>query len=72
MNAHDRVNLEFLLTISEPARLIWWNQASADDKQYAKELLARANLQADVRIAEHFDTINDTDLATEVLKQFRR
>jgi hypothetical protein len=41
MNEHDRSNLEFLLNASPEVIKDWHNQVSADDIEYAHELLSQ-------------------------------
>jgi len=60
MNDHDASNLQFLLTVDEHALLHWYNSASEDDIQYARDLLTIAQLdlidQAVDSMAEYSDT----------------
>lgn len=39
MNSNDRANLKFLRSLSDIALQNWFEQASADDVEYAQELL---------------------------------
>jgi hypothetical protein len=41
MNEHDRKNLEFLLYSPEAVLKEWYANTTADDKEYAQELLDR-------------------------------
>ena len=42
MNEHDRSNLLFLLNTDQKSFLEWYEQATADDIEYAMELFAKA------------------------------
>lgn len=52
MNAHDKGNLEFLLSLGEQGLANWYNQASDDDVQYAAELLDQYEQELDEFLVE--------------------
>ena len=77
MNDHDRSNLTFLLT-AEPSTLkSWYHTSTIDDIVYAKELLARhqvelneCKIEQQVTLSEH-DPLGAYAIANAVLSKFR-
>ena len=69
MNPNDKNNLDFLLNSSSESISVWYNQASADDIQYAVELMNRAALEFELLT----DPVPQFDLteANLVLAKFR-
>lgn len=39
-NEHDRENLRFLMNANEESLRVWYSQCTADDIEYAQELMA--------------------------------
>ena len=70
MNAHDRGNLDFLLTANEATMESWYKTASADDVAYALELLHTNRVEYTMRDLEALDEIEDVGQASELLAQF--
>lgn len=52
MNANDKENLKFLLSLGDESLRAWYNQASDDDIAYAGELLAFHENQLDQQEAK--------------------
>jgi hypothetical protein len=53
MNARDKDNLIFLMSLSTEGLRAWFTQASDDDIAYAEELVAQAHILAiDARVAQ--------------------
>jgi hypothetical protein len=53
MNARDKDNLIFLMSLSTEGLRAWFTQASDDDIAYAEELIAQAQIMAiDARVAK--------------------
>jgi len=67
MNEHDRGNLDFLLKISPETFDDWLQQASADDVDYALELMQQAKLELILQKIEIMDEVEDLSLAESVL-----
>lgn len=72
MNAHDRDNLNFLLTAGPKVMQEWHQQASEDDYNYAMELLAQAMTELALQELELLDQEAEQDLsqARAVLSRF--
>ena len=68
MNDHDYNNLQFLLTSSEDVIADWFLKTSADDIEYAMEIMAAASKEMSFITRE----INDDDCteANELLQKF--
>lgn len=68
MNDHDYNNLQFLLTSSEDVIADWFLKTSADDIEYAMEIMAVASKEMGFITRE----INDDDCteANELLQKF--
>lgn len=68
MNEHDYNNLQFLLTSSEDVIADWFLKTSADDIEYAMEIMAVASKEMSFITRE----INDDDCteANELLQKF--
>lgn len=68
MNDRDYNNLQFLLSSSQEVIADWFLKTSADDIEYAMEIMKAASLEMDFLIAE----INDDDCteANQLLKKF--
>lgn len=68
MNDHDYNNLQFLLTSSEDVIADWFLKTSADDIEYAMEIMAAASKEMSFITRE----INDDDCteANTLLKKF--
>jgi hypothetical protein len=67
MNARDKDNLIFLMSLSTEGLRAWFTQASDDDIAYAEELMAQAHIMAiDARVAQ----LPQYKEAEEVLKPF--
>jgi hypothetical protein len=49
MNQHDRDNLNFLMSVGPKVLKDWYTKMSADDIEYALELLNIASLEVDER-----------------------
>jgi len=47
MNKRDRDNLQFLMNAGEQVLSAWFEQADADDVEYAEELLAAYEAELD-------------------------
>ena len=47
MNKRDRDNLQFLMNAGEQVLAAWFEQADADDVEYAQELLAAYESELD-------------------------
>jgi len=72
MNDHDKANLNFILSMTEPdAFQMWYNSLSEDDLAYALELISGAQLELDMRIVELYDDVTDLSDANQVLQQYR-
>jgi len=71
MNANDKQNLMFLLTVPEEGLKMWMKQASPDDIDYAIELVKAYRLALDE--AAKYDNLEPVDLkeANDVLARFR-
>ena len=67
MNDHDYNNLQFLLTSSEEVVADWFLKTSADDIEYALELLQVARIEMSFIISEISD---DCTEANKVLRKF--
>ena len=53
MNARDKDNLVFLMSLSTEGLRAWFTQASDDDIDYAEELITQAHILAiDARVAQ--------------------
>ena len=53
MNARDKDNLIFLMSLSTEGLRAWFTQASDDDIDYAEELITQAHILAiDARVAQ--------------------
>jgi hypothetical protein len=53
MNARDKDNLVFLMSLSTEGLRAWFTQASDDDIAYAEELITQAHILAiDARVAQ--------------------
>jgi hypothetical protein len=53
MNARDKDNLIFLMSLSPEGLRAWFTQACDDDIAYAEELIAQAHILAiDARVAK--------------------
>ena len=73
LSTNDQANLEFLMTMPERALYIWYEQASADDRLYAAELLAShlLNIHESNIIHSMVDNeISDLKYAREYLQKF--
>jgi len=72
MNAHDRGNLEFLLSADKATMDQWYQTATADDLAYAQELLQMARSELELRALEVIDAEADEDVsdAQAVLARF--
>ena len=67
MNARDKDNLVFLMSLSTEGLRAWFTQASDDDIAYAEELIAQAHILAiDARVAQ----LPQYKEAEEVLKPY--
>jgi hypothetical protein len=68
MNEHDYNNLQFLLTSSEEVIADWFLKTSADDIEYAMQIMAAASKEMSFITRE----INDDDCteANELLQKF--
>lgn len=79
MNAHDRGNLSFLLSIDSATLSNWFAQTSSDDIAYAKELLDAYKRELDQKEAQQrsdrveleLAALNHFPEADLVLSQFR-
>jgi hypothetical protein len=68
MNAHDTNNLMFLLSLPTKQLKQWYLEVSEDDRLYAEELLAQANLLTiDTAVAK----LPQFKEANKVLDKFR-
>lgn len=67
MNDHDFNNLKFILTSSEEVVADWFLKTSADDIEYAMELLQVARIEMSFIISEISD---DCTEANTFLKKF--
>lgn len=70
MNAHDRGNLNFLLTADEETMDAWYKTATADDIAYAQELLRTNQVDHTMRELAALDSIDDVGQAAELLAKF--
>jgi hypothetical protein len=70
MNAHDKANLEFILSASKKTLQEWYDSLSEDDLAYAQELLDKASLELAMLIVELYDDVPDVDLAKNVLDKY--
>lgn len=70
MNDHDRNNLSFILSLDEDGFEEWSATLSADDVDYALELLKAARTEVMMKAAEYTDEVEDTAEAMTVLKGF--
>lgn len=74
MNDYDWENLQFLLNASEDTLRDWYSSVSADDIQYASELLAQHSEELAIKskfyATEEVDLTNFTPDASEYLKKF--
>ena len=62
-NAHDRANLNFLLTLDNEALKTWYKTCSTDDILYAKSLLDALALEMEEEMKESIIevTLNSMD-----------
>ena len=68
MNAHDKSNLMFLMSMSTKQLKQWYTEITEDDRLYAEELMAEAHLVAiDARVAK----LPQFAEANKVLDKFR-
>jgi len=71
MNDRDKANLDFLLNADFDTLVDWFNKVSADDVDYAMELMAAAKAELALRIVELDDYVEDVSDAAAVLDKFR-
>lgn len=68
MNDNDKNNLLFLMNLTPKGLKEWYTQADEDDRLYAEELLAQAQIIAiDARVAQ----MQQFQEAQKVLDKFR-
>lgn len=68
MNQRDADNLMFLMNLTSKGLKEWYTQADEDDRLYAEELLAQAQIIAiDTRVAQ----MQQFQEAQKVLDKFR-
>lgn len=67
MNEHDRSNLLFLLNTDQKSFLKWYEQATADDIEYAMELFAKAKTEIIMLGLELIDDVEDLTQAQQVI-----
>jgi hypothetical protein len=67
MNEHDKSNLEFLLQTDQKSFLKWYQQATADDIEYAMELFAKAKAEMMIMEIELMDDVEDLTQAQQVI-----
>lgn len=70
MNTYDRNNLNFILSLDENGFDEWSATLSADDIDYALELLRKARSEVIMKVAECVDSIEDFTEASMLLKKF--
>ena len=70
MNDHDRENLRFIMSLDEVGFEKWTAELSADDVDYAIDLLKAARTEVILKCAEYTDDVEDTSEANSVLKKF--
>ena len=68
MNEHDYNNLQFLLTSSEEVIADWFLKTSADDIEYAMQIMAAASKEMSFITGEISD--DDCTEANELLQKF--
>jgi hypothetical protein len=66
MNAHDRSNFQFIMSLSQEQFDEWYSSISLDDIEYAIELCQAARLE----LAMNVDEVKDTTQAKQTLKKF--
>jgi hypothetical protein len=76
MNEHDRANLEFLLNASPAVIKDWMQKVSADDVDYAHELMAQYSIElkdrSDALLLEaELSALSTFKEANEVLAKFK-
>lgn len=69
MNDHDAGNLQFLLTVDEHTLLDWYNSASEDDIQYARDLFTIARLDL---IDQAVDSMVEYSDTTDIIQRFKQ
>ncbi len=70
MNDFDRENLEFFINASSSEFDDWAEQAADDDLQYAINLIRQARRELLEQELQVLDSVEDTQQAQEILKQF--
>ncbi len=72
MNKHDRIQLNFIMSLSDEDFEDWAQQIPVEDVQYAIELIQQARTEAAIQEQELLDALEDSDLdeANAVLKKF--
>jgi hypothetical protein len=72
MNKHDRIQLNFIMSLSDEDFEDWAQQIPVEDVQYAIELIQQARTEAAIQEQELLDQLEDSDLAeaNAVLKKF--
>lgn len=66
MNAHDRSNFEFIMSLSPAQFEEWYATISLDDVEYAIELCKAARME----MALNVDNVEDLTQANKVLSKF--
>lgn len=66
MNAHDRSNFEFIMSLSPAQFEEWYATISLDDVEYAIELCKAARME----LAMNVDEVKDLTQANQTLKKF--
>jgi hypothetical protein len=62
MNEYDRQNLRFLLTASPTDLIAWYASTSADDHDYAAELMSEYSAELDIKTSVY--AIEEIDLSS--------
>ena len=71
MNDHDRNNLNFILSLDTREKFDKWAlQLSADDMQYAIDLIKQGRSEIMLKTLEYLDEVEDTADAMNILKGF--
>jgi len=67
MNKHDTNNLNFILSLSQPDFIKWYETASLDDIAYASEIMSSAVYET---LVDSTPDVSDTTEANVILKKF--
>lgn len=71
MNQRDRENVQFLLSIGPEVLEDWYNKTSADDHEYAMELIAMYHEELKLKLSMYeCEHVTSTTEALVYLKKF--